>query len=86
MTTPLAPQSAARFTSSTVQREKQKISGPSLRLTISLIAASSMGDTAGMPASMRCTPASASFSAILILSSLEKMIPACCSPSRRVTS
>ena len=70
MTTPFTPQSAARFTSSTMHRLKQKISGPRLRFTISRIAASSIGDTAGMPVSMRCTPTSANFSAIRILSSL----------------
>ena len=53
MTTPLTPQSAARFTSSTMQRLKQKISGPRFRFTISRIAASSMGETAGIPVSIR---------------------------------
>ena len=60
ITMPDTPQSTARFTSSTMQRENAKICGPRLRLTISLIAAVSLGDTTGMPASMRCTPASAS--------------------------
>jgi len=53
MTTPFTPQSTARFTSSTMQREKAKICGPKLRLTISLIADVSLGDTTGIPASMR---------------------------------
>ena len=44
------------------------------------------GDTAGMPASIRWIPTSDNFSAMRILSSLVKIIPACCSPSRRVTS
>ena len=86
MTMPFTPQSTAFFTSSTMQRVKQKISGPRFRLTISLIAASSGGETAGMPASIRCTPTSANFSAIRTLSSLVKITPACCSPSRSVTS
>ena len=37
-------------------------------------------------ASIRWTPTSESFSAIRILSSFVNMIPACCSPSRRVMS
>ncbi len=86
MTTPFTPQSTARLTSSTMQRENAKICGPRLRFTISLMAAASLGETTGMPASMRWTPASASPSAMRILSSLVKMTPVCCSPSRSVTS
>ena len=86
MTTPLTPVSTARCTSSFMQRAKEKICGPRLRLTISLMAALSDGDTIGMPASMRCTPASASASAMRIFSSLLRITPVCCSPSRKVTS
>ena len=39
ITMPDTPQSTARFTSSTMQREKAKICGPRFRFTISLIAA-----------------------------------------------
>ena len=53
ITMPFTPQSTARFTSSTMQRENAKICGPRLRFTISLMAAASLGDTTGMPASMR---------------------------------
>src|SRR5450759_5701080 len=57
----LGPQifSFARLTSSFMQRANEKICGPRLRLTISLMASLSDGETIGMPASMRCTPASA---------------------------
>jgi putative thioredoxin len=44
------------------------------------------GETIGIPASMRCTPASARPSAIRILSSSVMMMPVCCSPSRSVMS
>ena len=49
-------------------------------------AASSCGETIGIPASIRSTPASASRFAIASLSSGVNAIPACCSPSRRVMS
>ena len=88
ITTPLTPVSAERFTSSAMQRAKlnTSVSVPSRRFTISRIAASSDGETTGIPASMRCTPVSARASAIRIFSSLLNMTPACCSPSRSVTS
>ena len=41
---------------------------------------------AGMPASMRSTPISASFSAMATLSATLKTTPGVCSPSRRVAS
>ncbi len=85
MTTPSTPQSAARSTSLLVHRAKAKTFGPSFRFTISCTAFSSEGEMAGIPASMRWTPTSASFSAIASLSSQVKTTPACCSPSRRVT-
>ena len=86
ITTPLTPVSIARCTSSFMQRQNEKICGPRLRRTISLIASLSDGDTIGMPASIRCTPASASASAMRIFSSLLRMMPVCCSPSRSDTS
>jgi hypothetical protein len=88
ITMPFTPVSTDRFTSSTMQRAKlnTSVADPSRRRTISRIAASSDVDTTGMPASRRCTPASASCSAMRILSSFEKTTPACCSPSRSVTS
>ncbi len=86
ITTPLTPVSTARLTSSFMQRANENICGPRLRLTISLMASLSDGETIGMPASMRCTPASASASAMRIFSSLLRMTPVCCSPSRSVTS
>ncbi len=51
-----------------------------------LIASVSAGDTAGRPASIRWMPASDSASAIRSLSSAVNSTPACCSPSRSVTS
>ncbi|SCJ39130.1 Uncharacterised protein [uncultured Blautia sp.] len=64
MTTPLTPQSAARFTSSTMQRAKAKISLLiSLRLARSTMTCRSWADTAGIPASIRWMPISESFSA-----------------------
>ena len=43
-------------------------------------------ETAGMPASMRCTPSESSFLAIATFSSRRKTTAVCCSPSRKVTS
>ena len=53
---------------------------------MSEMAARSCGETAGMPASMRCTPIAASFLAMATFSSRRKTTPVCCSPSRSVTS
>ena len=86
ITMPLTPVSTARFTSSTMQREKAKISAGSLSFTMSLTAWASYFETAGIPASIRCTPASASMVASLTFSFGVNSTPACCSPSRRHTS
>ena len=83
---PDTPQSAARRMSSRMQRQNAKISGPRLRFTISRIAPSSCFETAGMPASMRWTPASASASAMATFSSFFSAMPVSCSPSRKVMS
>ncbi len=46
----------------------------------------SCSDTAGIPASIRSTPISSSFSAIAILSATLITTPGVCSPSRNVAS
>jgi len=86
ITMPFTPQSTARFTSSFMQRENAKISAGRFFFTIILMAWASMGDTAGIPASIRCTPASASMVARRTFSWGVNSTPACCSPSRRQTS
>ena len=86
ITIPSTPVSSARLTSSTMQRLKEKMRAGRSAAAIRRTASASAGDTAGMPASMRCTPASASRSAMRTFSSGWNSIPACCSPSRRVTS
>src|SRR5215208_4613087 len=85
-TTPLTPLLRAFSMSSTMQRANAKISAPRSASTIACTAASSWGETIGIPASMRSTPASASRRAIASLSSDANPTPACCSPSRNVTS
>ena len=80
------PQSSARLTSSTMQRENANTRDGSPAAAIRRTASASCGETAGRPASIRCTPASASFSAIATFSSALSSTPACCSPSRSVTS
>ena len=86
MTIPSAPHSLAFSTSGTMQRAKEKISLSRSASTIDFTAASSAGETIGMPASIRWTPASESRLAIASLSSAVNATPACCSPSRNVTS
>ena len=86
MTMPLQPQSLMTFTSDGMQRAKPKISAFSPSAAMSEIAALSGAETAGMPASMRCTPSASSFLAIATFSSRRKTTAVCCSPSRRVTS
>src|SRR5579884_866904 len=86
MTMASTPASSARFTSSTMQREKAKMRAGRPARAIRRTASASAGDTAGRPASMRWTPASARASAMRSLSSGVNSTPACCSPSRRVTS
>jgi len=56
------------------------------RVTELEAAFASDGETAGSPASIRSTPASASATAIFTFSSARNSTPACCSPSRSVTS
>ena len=85
-TTPSTPHSLALWMSSTMQRANAKISGPRPASTIDFTAASSWGETIGIPASIRSTPAAASRLAIASLSSAVNATPACCSPSRSVTS
>jgi hypothetical protein len=86
ITMPFTPVSTDRFTSSFMQRENAKISAGRFFFTMALMALASIGETAGMPASIRCTPASASMVARRTFSSGVNSTPACCSPSRRHTS
>ena len=67
-------------------RAKVKIFDLRPSFEISLMAWKSCSDTAGMPASIRSTPISASFSAIATLSATLKTTPGVCSPSRSVAS
>ena len=86
MMIPLTPASRAFSTSETMQREKAKTREGSPAEAMRLTASASAGDTAGMPASIRSTPAAASSSAMRIFWSAENSMPACCSPSRNVRS
>src|SRR3954471_14133081 len=85
-TTPLTPALRATSMSSGMQRANAKISASRSASTIASTAAWSWGETIGIPASIRSTPASASRLAMASLSSGANATPACCSPSRRVTS
>ena len=86
MTTPLTPVSTARLTSSFMQRAKEKICGPEVALDDfldRLVVGRRHDRHAGFDA------VHAGFgqaSAMRIFSSLERMTPVCCSPSRSVTS
>ena len=74
-TTPSTPHSLALWMSSTMQRANANISGPRSASTIDFTAASSWGDTIGIPASMRSTPAAESRLAIANLSSARERDP-----------
>ena len=69
-----------------MHRAKAKISALRPASTMSTTACWSCGETIGMPASIRSTPALSRRRAIASLSSGLKATPACCSPSRSVTS
>src|SRR3954470_16530484 len=84
--TPRAPHSTDLSMSAVMARTKVYTFDLRPRRVISLIALKSWSETAGMPASMRSIPTSASFSAIATLSAMLKTTPGVCSPSRSVAS
>src|SRR6516225_8366215 len=80
------PAATAAFTSLATMRHQAIVLAGKHSPTIALIAATSSGPIAGVPASISGTPAKASAFAIATFSPIVKATPGACSPSRSVVS